>query len=167
MQLVVHVDAETLAQDRIVERSEIEEGPALAPETVCLLGCDAMLERIVERDGKPLSLGRRRRTIPPALRRALRARDYCCHFPGCTHSRFLHAHHIHHWARGGPTNLDNLVQLCSYHHRLVHEGGYHIEHAGALRRLLPASPRSDDSGCPRVRVGQRVHVMWKPARPPY
>lgn len=112
VQLVVHVDAETLAQDRVIERSELEKGPALAPETVRRLGCDATLERIIEREGRPLSVGRRRRTIPPALRRALRARDHSCRFPGCTHARFLHAHHIHHWARGGPTNLDNLVQLC-------------------------------------------------------
>src|SRR5205807_5022187 len=66
-------------------------------------------------------------TIPMAIRRALRSRDDGCRFPGCTHRRFLHAHHIHHWARGGPTSLENLVQLCFYHHRLVHEGGFSVE----------------------------------------
>lgn len=128
-QLVVHVDVRTLADGNpsIVDRCELEDGPALAPETARRLGCDAALVRIVERDGKPLSVGRRTRTIPPAVRRALRSRDAGCRFPGCTHRRFLHAHHIEHWARGGATDLDNLVQLCSHHHRLVHEGGFTVE----------------------------------------
>jgi hypothetical protein len=60
----------------------------------------------------------------------LRSRDRGCRFPGCDHRRFLHAHHIHHWARGGPTSLENLVHLCSYHHRLVHEGGFRVERTG-------------------------------------
>ena len=102
----------------------------LAPETVRRLGCDAAVVRIIERDGRPLSVGRRKRTVSPAMRRALQSRDRGCRFPGCTHTRFLHAHHIQHWARGGPTELGNLVQLCSYHHRLVHEGGFAAERAG-------------------------------------
>lgn len=130
VELVVHVDAQTLYSERIVERSQLEQGPALAPETARRLGCDAALTRIIERDGKPLSVSRRNRTIPPALKRALRSRDHGCRFPGCTNTRYLHAHHIHHWARGGPTKLENLVQLCSYHHRLVHEGGFQVELAG-------------------------------------
>jgi hypothetical protein len=128
--LVVHVDADTLASDEVGDRCHLADGPALAPETVRRLGCDAAVVRIVERDGRPLSVGRRTRTIPPALRRALRSRDDGCRFPGCTHDRFLHAHHIQHWARGGPTALENLVQLCSYHHRLVHEGGFRVEFSG-------------------------------------
>ena len=135
VELVVHVDVNTLDSERVHERSEVDGGASLAPETVRRLGCDATLTRIVERDGRPLSITRRTRTIPPVLRRALKARDHGCVFPGCTHTRFLHAHHIHHWARGGPTKLDNLVQLCSRHHRLVHEGGYHVEGAGAAVRF--------------------------------
>jgi hypothetical protein len=129
-ELVVHVDVETLAADSVQSRSELGNGPALAPETVRRLGCDASVVRIIERDGRPLSVGRRKRTVSPALRRALHSRDRGCRFPGCTHTRFLHAHHIQHWARGGPTRLENLVQLCSYHHRLVHEGGFMAERAG-------------------------------------
>lgn len=129
-EVVVHVDAATLASDEVVERAELVDGPTLAPETVRRLGCDAAVVRIVERDGRPLTVGRRTRTIPPALRRALRSRDDGCRFPGCTHRNFLHAHHIQHWARGGPTTLENLVQLCSYHHRLVHEGGFRVERSG-------------------------------------
>ena len=129
-ELVVHVDAGTLASDEVAECCHVEDGPAVAPETARRLGCDAGVVRIVERDGRPLTVGRRTRTIPPALRRALRSRDAGCRFPGCTHERFLHAHHIRHWAKGGPTTLENLVQLCSYHHRLVHEGGFGVESSG-------------------------------------
>lgn len=138
-ELVVHVDAATLGSDEVVERAAVADGPALAPETVRRLGCDAAVVRIVERDGRPLTVGRRTRTVPAALRRALRNRDGGCRFPGCTHERFLHAHHIQHWARGGPTTLENLVQLCSYHHRLVHEGGFGVERGrgGSVRFRRP------------------------------
>ena len=129
-EVVVHVDVDSLAGDEIKHRSEVADGPALAPETVRRLGCDAAVVAIIERDGKPLSVGRRTRAIPPALRRALRSRDRGCRFPGCTHTHHLHAHHIQHWAHGGPTEIGNLVQLCSYHHKLVHEGGYHVEVGG-------------------------------------
>ena len=71
-------------------------------------------------------IGRRTRAVPPAIRRALRVRDGGCRFPGCDRSRYVHAHHIKHWADGGETSLDNLVTLCSFHHRLVHEGGYGV-----------------------------------------
>jgi hypothetical protein len=125
-EVVVHIDIETLAADTVKRQSEVADGPALAPETVRRLGCDAAVVTMLERNGKPLSVGRRTRAIPPALRRALRSRDRGCRFPGCTHSRHLHAHHIEHWARGGSTEIGNLVQLCSYHHQLVHEGGYRV-----------------------------------------
>jgi hypothetical protein len=61
------------------------------------------------------------------MQRALRSRDHGCRFPGCTHDRFIDAHHIRHWANGGETSLDNLVLLCRRHHRLVHEGGFGAE----------------------------------------
>jgi hypothetical protein len=126
----VHVDVNSLAGERVNERCELAQGPVIAPETARRLSCDGSLVRIIERDGRPLSVSRRKRTVPAALRRALRSRDEGCCFPGCTHTRFLHAHHIHHWGRGGPTTLDNLIQLCSYHHHLVHEGGFTVEHLG-------------------------------------
>lgn len=126
-EVIVHVDAATLPADDVIDRTDLEDGPSLAPETVRRLACDASVVRIVERDGRPLTVGRRARTIPAALRRALRARDRACRFPGCNHDRFLHAHHVRHWARGGATDISNLVMLCSHHHRLVHEGGYTVE----------------------------------------
>jgi hypothetical protein len=77
-------------------------------------------------DGRVVEIGARTRTIPPAIRRALHHRDQGCRFPGCG-VRFGQAHHIRHWAQGGPTTLSNLAMLCRRHHRAVHEEGYHVE----------------------------------------
>jgi len=133
--LVVHVDAAALSSAGD-GRSELEDGPVISPETARRLGCDAELVAQVERDGLPISAGRRRRTVPPALRRLLQARDdHTCCFPGCERRRHLQAHHRQHWAHGGETSLENLVLLCFHHHRLVHEGGYTLEddRVGGLR----------------------------------
>jgi hypothetical protein len=125
--VVVHVDAETL-KDRSAGRCHLEHGPSLPAETVRRLSCDASLIRIVENErGEPLDVGRKTRSIPPAIRRALNARDPGCCFPGCTYQRSLDAHHVEHWAAGGETKLKNLVHLCRTHHRLVHEGGIAVE----------------------------------------
>ncbi|HXI77506.1 MAG TPA: DUF222 domain-containing protein, partial [Steroidobacteraceae bacterium] len=138
-QVVVHVDAETL-QTYAAGRCEIEQGPAIPAETVRRLSCDASLLRVLENEhGEPLNVGRKTRTIPPAIRRALNTRDGGCRFPGCTHQRYVDAHHIEHWANGGETKLSNLVTLCRLHHRLVHEGEITIESmdGGGWRFLHP------------------------------
>jgi HNH endonuclease len=109
--------------------------------------------RVIERDGRPLSLGRKTRSVPPALRRALNTRDRGCRFPGCGSRRFVDAHHIEHWADGGATDISNLVVLCGHHHRLVHEGGYTItkQPGGRLAfhrpdgRAIPACPGAPPS----------------------
>jgi hypothetical protein len=104
------------------------------------LSCDASLLRVLESpQGEPLDVGRKTRSIPPAIRRALNTRDGGCRFPGCTHQRYLDAHHIEHWAEGGETKLSNLLTLCRLHHRLVHEGQIRIETlpTGAWRFLHP------------------------------
>ncbi len=125
--VVVHVDAAALCRDGR-GRSELEDGPLVSTETVRRLGCDADVVAQIERDGLPLSVGRSRRTVPPALRRLLEARDgHTCCFPGCERRRHLQAHHRRHWAQGGETSLENLVLLCYQHHRVVHEGGYTVE----------------------------------------
>jgi len=126
-QIVVHVDYAAL-RHRASGRCELDEGPAIPIETARRLGCDSSIVTIVENDdGEPLDVGRRTRSIPPALRRALNARDRGCRFPGCTHTRYVDGHHIHHWADGGETKLANLVSLCRFHHRQVHEGGLTVE----------------------------------------
>ncbi len=64
-----------------------------------------------DENGEPISIGRRSRLIPPAIRRALRLRDDGCRFPGCNRKHFVDAHHIEHWSKSGKTSLENLVQL--------------------------------------------------------
>ncbi len=138
-QIVIHVDAETLTEDH-AGRCELEEGPSLAAETARRLACDASVVTIVENDeGEPLNIGRKTRSIPPAIRRALNARDRGCRFPGCSHTRYVDAHHVQHWAQGGETKLSNLVQLCRFHHRQVHEGRVVVQTLddGALRFVRP------------------------------
>jgi hypothetical protein len=125
-QVVVHVDAAAISGDA-EGGCTLDDGPSLAPETARRLACDSSVVQIDELGGEALAVGRRRRTIPPALRRALEARDRGCRFPGCENHRFVDAHHVRHWARGGETALDNLILLCRRHHRLVHEGGYSCE----------------------------------------
>ena len=105
----------------------IEGETSISAETARRLACDASLIRVTEHDGIPLSVGRKRRTIPASIRRALGARDSTCRFPGCERRRFLDAHHVQHWAHGGETSLDNLIHLCRHHHRLLHEGGCSVE----------------------------------------
>jgi len=126
--VTVHVDQAVLQAGGGSGRCELENGPWLAADTARRLACDAGLVPIIEDEaGEPLSVGRKTRAIPPALKRALQSRDQGCRFPGCTEHRFVDGHHIEHWAAGGETKLDNLVLLCRRHHRLVHEGGYGLD----------------------------------------
>ena len=152
-QVVVHVTAETLAAGED-GRCELECGQCLAPDTARRIACDGSLLRITDdAAGYPLDIGRKTRAVPPAIKRALRSRDGGCCFPGCTHDRFVDAHHIRHWANGGETSLDNLALLCRRHHRLVHEGGFGVERiaGGALRftrpdgRVIAEHPRLPDA----------------------
>ena len=95
--------------------------------TVKRLLCDGPAVGIVENgNGEPLSIGRKSRTVPTAIRRALDGRTRTCRFPGCSHTKWLDAHHIRHWTDGGQTSLENLVLLCTHHHRLLHEGGFQM-----------------------------------------
>ena len=126
-QVMLHVDPDTLSAGGEPGLSEFEDGTRVAAETSRRLTCDAALVAVEHApDGSVESAGRRTRTISPALRRALEARDRGCRFPGCG-LRFTDAHHVRHWADGGETSLGNLLLLCSHHHRLVHEEGWKIE----------------------------------------
>ena len=98
----------------------------VSAETARRIACDAGRVSMAHRNGQILSVGRKTRTIPPPIRRALEFRDQGCRFPGCT-SQHCDAHHIHHWADGGETKLSNLVLLCRKHHRLLHEGGFSVK----------------------------------------
>jgi len=117
--VTVHVDHLALTEGK--GRS------GLPIDSVKRLCCDGNTITIVEdTNGEPLNIGRKSRTVPTGVKRALHARDKHCRFPGCRNSRFVDAHHIHHWSAGGETSLENLLLLCGKHHRLVHEGGFRI-----------------------------------------
>jgi hypothetical protein len=109
-------------------KAELFDGVALSGESLLRLACDCgLVAAKVGATGDVLDLGRRRRTVSPALRRALLLRDRGCRFPGCHQRAFVDAHHIQHWAHGGETALDNTVLLCHRHHVALHEGGFRIE----------------------------------------
>jgi len=162
-QVVLHVDGEALRADAPDGQAVLEEtGHDVSAETSRRLACDAAT--VVMRhapDGRVLDVGRKTRTIPPAIRRALQARDRRCSFPGCT-ARHCDAHHVRHWADGGATRLDNLVLLCRRHHRAVHEGGIaprlmpdgEVEFRRADGRLVELVPRSPTwDGVPLAPIG--------------
>ncbi len=133
-------------QDR---HSHIED-IRVSAETSRRLTCDASVVPVVSGNQPTLNLGRRTRTIPPALRRALEVRDRGCRFPGCG-SRFADAHHVRHWADGGETSLGNCILLCRHHHRLVHEGGWRVELRDDGRTMF-FDPRG----------GTHFQGQWKP-----
>lgn len=156
-QVVVHVDESALRG---------EAGRADLPvEVVKRLSCDGSLITIVEDErGNPLDVGRKRRTVTTALKRALWSRDRGCTFPGC-HRRFVNAHHLRHWAHGGRTSLDNLALLCHHHHVLLHEGGFKMwrDERGELcfqrpdGRMIPSGGyRFDDIADDFVEVSSEV-----------
>jgi hypothetical protein len=112
--------------------------------------------------GQTVDVGRKSRTIPAALRRALHARDTGCRFPGCSNRRSCDGHHVVHWIDGGETRLSNLVLLCRRHHRYLHEHGFTIaqrvgelvflDPAGRPIRAVAAATRVSDDWMDRLRV---------------
>lgn len=124
--VVVHVSAEDLlerkgsgwdAAGRVFSAAQLEE-----------LLCDARIQPALTDDGGvTVGVGRTTRTIPHWLRRLVEGRDRSCRFPGCERTRWLHIHHRVPWSQGGPTNLDNLIALCGFHHRMLHRDGWTIE----------------------------------------
>ena len=150
-----HISAETFevseaAFERVAPETDLDAGLAvieqagglhLGKEAARRVACDAGI--VVLRhgaDGQVLDVGRRTRTVPSAMRRALLSRDRGqCQFPGCE-SRHCDAHHVEHWADGGETRLQNLVLACRFHHRALHEGGFRVvpaDTAGQFRFLRP------------------------------
>ncbi len=124
----IHTDLEALKQDGTGAEAEIESGGIICSETTRRIACDSSVVQWLDKnDGQPLAVGRKSRTIPPAIRRALQRRDGRCRFPGCTARHFVHAHHVRHWADGGETCMENLILLCTRHHHLVHEGGFALQ----------------------------------------
>ncbi len=135
-QVVVHADAKSLRGGTGCSD--------LPVATVQRLLCDCSYVTVFEdANGNPLDVGRKQRTVSTPLRRALYARDRRCTFPGCHHKRHLAGHHIDHWINGGETNPVNTTLLCTYHHRLLHEGGFNIaKEADGTLRFVTADGRT-------------------------
>jgi hypothetical protein len=118
--VVVHADLSFLAG--AVGGAELDVMGPLSREVARRLACDAkVLVSADGADGRSLNLGRTRRDPSDAQRLEIRRRDKGCRFPGCTHTEFTDVHHVRHWIDGGPTDIENLVELCDQHHRCVHE----------------------------------------------
>lgn len=148
--------------------AEIEGGGWIHPETTRRLLCDGRVQTVLEDpNGEPLRLGRVAREPSASMIRLLRYRDVECRFPGCGARRFTQAHHIVWWGDGGATDLDNLVLVCFFHHRLVHEHGWRVRREsggglrwvkpdGSLHQRGPGSRRPATRGARLVRAGPRV-----------
>jgi hypothetical protein len=159
-QVVLHVDS-TAGTHEAAEPGfdgaalEVDDSAVhVSSETSQRLSCDAAVVTMHhDEHGNVLDVGRKTRTIPSAIRRALAARDRRCQFPACS-ARRCDAHHIEHWMDGGATSLDNLLLLCRRHHRLLHEGGFALKRHpdgavsffyedGAPLHIAPPQPRVD------------------------
>jgi hypothetical protein len=151
--ILIHLSESLVGPDAEWE-AFLEDGTLLSGEAFRRVSCDGGLVPAVVNSqpadqpsessgaaaGAVLGVGRQSRAIPAALRRALWLRDDGCCFPGCANRRFIHGHHIRHWANGGETSLQNLALLCSFHHGLVHEGGFRAQRdprSGALEWFDP------------------------------
>jgi hypothetical protein len=144
-------------------RAELHDGTALSGETLLRIACDSGIVAVkTDAAGNPLDVGRRRRTPPAALMRALRLRDRHCAFPSCGCETYLEAHHVEHWAQCGETSLANTVLLCWRCHGLVHEGGFSMRRIddqvcffapdGRLIEPAPRAPALDDNALAALTV---------------
>jgi hypothetical protein len=126
-ELVVHVDAATLARADGGGRCHLEGGPAISVAAARRIGCDASVVTALERDGVPLEVGRSRRVVSGRMRRLLQLRDQGCRYPGCSvPAAGTEGHHVVHWIDGGRTDMANLVSLCRFHHHRHHEGAFQV-----------------------------------------
>ena len=155
-QVVLHVDINTLreanrAQNPEHEHCNLDNSHWLTRKTARRLACDASLLTVLEDEqGEVLNIGRKARTVPASIRRALDVRDKTCRFPGCCESKHVDAHHIQHWADGGDTSLDNLVTLCRFHHAQLHRGCFDIrKHKKQLIFTTPSGKQLETSLFPQ------------------
>jgi hypothetical protein len=207
LQVVLHVDAEALthpnqrgssaasapssaasAHPGVAGTCCFEHGEPISSMTAQRLSCDSSRVTMLHgADGGVLSVGRKTRAIPQAIRRALMTRDLGCRFPGCNHQQYLQAHHLQHWAAGGETRLDNLILLCSGHHRLLHEGRFSAAlnlqgelvfsrpDGRVLPEVWPVPPVGEDGQSSLVRANQsrgldishQTLPVWQGGHPDY
>lgn len=125
-QITVYAELDALTTDT-QGVTELTHGGLVPNRTARRLSCDCVVETVITDGSVVVGIGRNSRTIPAWLRRLVHHRDGGrCQFPGCRHSRWLQVHHIQHWVDGGRTDLHNLILLCGFHHRFLHERKWHI-----------------------------------------
>jgi hypothetical protein len=147
--VVVHADLTFLAGAE--GGAELDVLGPVSREVARRLACDAkVLVSADAADGRSLNLGRTRRDPSDAQRLEIRRRDKGCRFPGCTHTEFTDVHHVRHWVDGGPTDVENLVELCDQHHRCVHEMGWKMSGDANVELTFesPAGRRSASTPSP-------------------
>ncbi len=158
--VVVHVRAGGYGDEN--GASELEDGPVIHSETADRLACSGRLAWLLEDDkGDVLRVGRLRRTPPRWMMRALKHRDRECRFQGCGARQYLQAHHIRHWEQGGSTELDNMVLVCFFHHKLVHECGWRIlrERDGTVTWFRPNGKRYRPGPGPPIEAARPVRLV--------
>jgi hypothetical protein len=118
--------------------ADLELSLPISTRTLERIACDCTMSRVLLADSIVIDVGRATRVVSAPMRRALHRRDRGCRWPGCDRQvNWSTPHHIVAWARGGPNKLPNLVLLCYFHHRLVHEGGWQVVKAGREFRFIP------------------------------
>ncbi|HEY4584614.1 MAG TPA: DUF222 domain-containing protein [Acidimicrobiia bacterium] len=128
-QVTVFVDAQHAVGSNGQAGVVLEAGPGIGAQALEAILCEAVTEiTVTGEDGTPLRYGRQSRTIPPALRRAIIHRDgNRCAADSCDSRHRLQVHHLKPWSQGGPTDPENLITLCWFHHQVVvHQRGFQI-----------------------------------------
>lgn len=149
---------------------EVEGGGVIHAETARRLLCNGRVQAVIEDEtGQPVRLGRTSREPSAWMMRQLRYRDHECRFPGCGARRFTQAHHIVWWEHGGPTDLDNLFLVCTFHHKLVHEYGWTVRRDpdGAARWFRPDGSRYHAGPSPpgfQPALNSSIRASCPPAR---
>jgi len=140
--LQVTTSLETLRGLAGAPAAELELSLPISAKTVERLACDCTITRVLlGADSAVIDVGRSRRVVSGPTRRALNVRDGGCRWPGCDRpASWSEAHHVLHWVRGGGTDLENLVLVCTRHHRMLHEGGWQIVLADDGRVLTVPPP---------------------------
>jgi len=127
VQLQVTSSVETLLGLIGAQGAEMEFSLPVSSKTVERWACDCSVTRVLMQDSVVIDVGRSKRVISGPTKRALRARDGHCVWPGCDRpASWSDGHHLVHWIHGGTSDLDNLVLLCHRHHRMVHEDNWQI-----------------------------------------
>jgi hypothetical protein len=159
-QVTLHADLAALTTET-EGVAELGSGSLIPNQTARRLCCDALVETAVHDGNIMVGVGRNSRTVPGWLRRLVYHRDGGqCQFPGCTSRRWLQVHHRHHWVDGGPTDLDNLILLCGFHHRFVHEHGWHI--AGDRCGVVFRRPDWSNYPRPKPTLHPRLAALTRP-----